>query len=149
TAPSVRVADAFGNGVPGITVTFATPGQGNGSLAGAAPVTNANGIATVTSWTLDTIAGNDTITATARGLTAVQFVATGTAAAAVAMDPDSGDFQTDTVGSGVTTPPSVRVTDQYGNAKPGVTVTFTVQTGAGTVTGASKVTNANGIAKVG
>ena len=45
-APAVRVVDAGGNRVAGVTVVF-TVGAGNGSVANATAVTNANGVATV------------------------------------------------------------------------------------------------------
>jgi len=80
TAPSVTVNDAFGNPVSGVTVTFAV-GSGGGSATGLITNTNSSGIATVGSWTLGTIAGANTLTATSTGLTGspVTFNATGTA----------------------------------------------------------------------
>src|SRR5256886_7911049 len=79
-APSVIVKDASGNPVPGVAVTFAvTPG--NGSITGASQMTDAGGIATVGSWTLEMTAGKNTLTATVGGLTGSpgSFTATGTA----------------------------------------------------------------------
>jgi adhesin/invasin len=51
TDPSVLVRDAFLNPVPNVTVTFAVT-SGGGSAAGTMPMTNASGVAAVTSWTL-------------------------------------------------------------------------------------------------
>ncbi|HEU4641454.1 MAG TPA: filamin/ABP280 repeat domain-containing protein [Gemmatimonadaceae bacterium] len=78
-APSVRVTDAFGNNVPGVTVTFAVQ-SGGGSVTGATPTTDANGVATVGSWTLGPTAGTNTLSATAAGLSGspVTFTATAT-----------------------------------------------------------------------
>ncbi len=60
--PSVRVVDADGNGVQGVSVTFALTG-GGGSIGGAVSNTAANGSATLGSWTLGPAAGANTVTA--------------------------------------------------------------------------------------
>src|SRR2546430_8544911 len=60
------VHDGSGNPVAGVTVTF-TPAAGSGSVTGGTQTTNASGIATVGSWTLNTTAGTNTLTATAAG----------------------------------------------------------------------------------
>jgi len=78
TAPSVKVTDAFGNPVQNVLVTF-NVASGGGSVTGQAANTNASGIATVGSWTLGKTAGANSLTATASGLPAVTFTATGTA----------------------------------------------------------------------
>jgi hypothetical protein len=62
--PAVRVEDNFGNGVPGVVVTFAVTG-GGGSVTGATINTNSAGVAAVGSWTLGAVAGSNTLTATA------------------------------------------------------------------------------------
>lgn len=66
TAPSVLVEDQFGNGVPGVDVTFAVT-SGGGGITGAAATTDASGIATVGSWTVGSAAGTNTLSATATG----------------------------------------------------------------------------------
>ncbi|MDH4351081.1 MAG: hypothetical protein OEW56_08040, partial [Gemmatimonadota bacterium] len=76
-APQVRVLDAQGLPVPGVTVTFAVIG-GSGILAGGTPVTDTLGLAAVTSWTLGTLAGPNALTATVNALTA-GFTANGIA----------------------------------------------------------------------
>jgi hypothetical protein len=78
TAPSVIVKDAGGNPVAGTSVTFAVA-SGGGAITGASATTNASGIAAVGSWTLGTVAGANTLTATAGGLSGspVTFTATG------------------------------------------------------------------------
>jgi hypothetical protein len=73
-APSVVVTDAYGNGVSGVAVTFAVAG-GGGSITGAAPATDASGVARVGSWTLGSSVGTNTLTASVNGLTTVQFTA--------------------------------------------------------------------------
>jgi hypothetical protein len=65
--PSVKVTDAEGISVPGVQVVFAVTG-GGGSLTGGTITTNANGVATVGSWTMGPAAGANTLTATSAGL---------------------------------------------------------------------------------
>src|SRR5213076_2236641 len=96
-------------------------------------------------------AGGNRLTAAASGLTGspVSFSATGTAGNAGSIGVSDGDNQTATVNSAVATPPAVVVKDANGNPVPGVSVTFAVGLGSGSLTGASQTTNASGIAAVG
>ncbi|HEX6575233.1 MAG TPA: invasin domain 3-containing protein [Gemmatimonadaceae bacterium] len=86
-APSVKVTDANGNAVAGATVTFAAA-TGGGSITGGTATSDANGIATVGSWTLGSAAGPNTLTATLNGVTgqSVTFNATGTALSALVVN---------------------------------------------------------------
>jgi len=149
TDPAVLVTDAFGNPVSGVSVTFAVA-SGGGSVTGGSQTSNASGIATVTSWTLGTVAGSNSLTATSSGLAGSPqtFTATGTAGAATSVVASAGDGQSATVGTAVATDPSVLVRDQFNNPVAGVTVTFAVSSGGGSVTGGSQLTNASGIATV-
>ena len=148
--PSVIVKDAFNNPVSGVSVTFAVA-TGGGSVAGGGALTNASGIATVGSWTLGTTAGSNSLTATSGSLTGspVTFTATGTAGAATQMASNAGNGQSATVNTTVAVAPSVIVKDQFNNPVSGVSVTFAVVTGGGSVTGGAATTNASGIATVG
>lgn len=65
--PAVRVADAFDNAVAGVSVSFAVT-SGGGNITGATQSTDADGIATVGSWTLGP-SGDNTLTATVTGST--------------------------------------------------------------------------------
>lgn len=75
---SVKVADAYDNGVPGFSVGWGVV-SGSGSLGATSPLTDASGVATVT-YTLGRFAGTETVQATATGLTGspVGFSATAT-----------------------------------------------------------------------
>ncbi|TMF11991.1 MAG: hypothetical protein E6I38_04115, partial [Chloroflexi bacterium] len=145
------VRDANGNPVGGVSVTFAVA-SGGGSVTPTTPVTtNANGIAAVTSWILGPTAGPNSLTATASGLAGspVTFTATGTAGTATQMAINAGNGQTATAGTAVAIEPSVIVRDANGNPVGGVSVTFAVASGGGTVTPTTSVTTgANGIAAV-
>ena len=147
--PAVKVADQFGNGISGATVTFAVA-TGGGTITGGTATTGADGVATIGSWTLGNTSGAQTLTATAAGVTTpVTFSATATAAAAKTVVKTAGDAQSVVVGSAAPIRPAVKVTDQFGNAVPGVSVTFAVTTGTGSVTGGTVNTGADGVATVG
>src|SRR5690606_12628478 len=84
TAPAVIVRDANSNPVPGVTVTFAVE-TGGGSLAGGGIVTtDGSGIATSPAWTLGTVAGPNTLSATVPGVPGSPNTFTATATAGTA-----------------------------------------------------------------
>jgi len=62
-APSVLVADGFGNPVPGVTVTFEVK-SGGGDITGSTAATGSDGAATVGSWSLGSSPGPNTLQAT-------------------------------------------------------------------------------------
>jgi hypothetical protein len=70
----VRVVNAQGQGLAGVTVAWAVT-QGGGSIAAAAAQTDSNGQASAT-WTLGAATGAHAATATVTGLTAATFTAT-------------------------------------------------------------------------
>jgi len=146
-APRVLLKDAAGNPVAGVPVTFTVTG-GGGSLSGGNQTTDASGIATVTSWTLGTLAGTNTLLASAAGLSRT-FTATGIAGAAAQLVATAGDLQSGVVGGLLPIKPAVRLQDQYGNPIAGAAVTFAVNPGAGSITGPAQLTNAGGVAAVG
>lgn len=159
--PGVLVTDKYHNPVQGVAIRFKVT-SGGGKLSNGGPgvdsvdvTTGANGVATVTSWTLGTAAGTNTNTVLARAVSltlnppSVTFTASTDPGPAANMVKNAGDAQSATVGTAVATAPSVKITDQYGNPVPGVSVTFAVATGGGSVTGGSASTDAGGIATVG
>jgi adhesin/invasin len=150
TPPSVIVKDASNNPVAGVSVTFAVA-SGGGSAAGVSQTTDGSGIATVGNWTLGTTAGSNTLTAISGSLSGspVTFTATGTAGPASTLAVNGGNNQSATVNTPVATPPSVVVRDQFGNGVAGVTVTFAVTSGGGSLTGSAATTNDGGVATVG
>ena len=78
-APAVKVVDAAARAVPNAVVTFAVV-AGAGTVTGATPTTDANGVATVGSWVLGAV-GPNTLSATVAGtgVNPATFTATGTA----------------------------------------------------------------------
>jgi adhesin/invasin len=76
---------------------------------------------------------------------------TGTAGvgAAQSLTKIAGDGQTVVVGRALTTLPAVRIADGAGVGVTGITVTFRVLSGGGTITGETQTTDALGVATVG
>jgi adhesin/invasin len=145
--PSVVVKDAAGNPLSGVTVTW-TVTFGGGIAGFPSSTTDASGVANVGNWNLGSAAGAQALKATVGGLS-VTFSATATAGAPASIHINAGDGQTATHGTAVATPPSVIVRDQFNNVVGNASVTFAVASGGGSVTGASAVTTAGGIATVG
>lgn len=147
--PSVKVLDTYGNRVPNFTVTFSVAG-GGGGVAGATPKSDKAGIATVGGWTMGSVAGPNVLSADASGVTSpVSFTANATPTAATLMVMAGGDGQSAMILSSVRIPPSVKLTDAHGNGIAGVDVTFAVENGVGSITGANAVTDVGGVAAVG
>ncbi|PYO40908.1 MAG: hypothetical protein DMD33_16090 [Gemmatimonadetes bacterium] len=148
--PSVIVRDASGNPVAGVEVTFAT-GINSGTVDPTTPIaTGADGIATVTSWTLSPIAGPNTLTATPSPGTLtgspVIFTATGTPGA-----PSSSRSSVTAAPSPITASNgasastiTVTVLDEFGNAVSGAPVTLSA-TGTGNALTPSGTTDGNGV----
>ncbi len=133
TPPSVIARNYLGAPVSGVPITFAVTG-GGGSITGASAATNASGIATLGSWTLGSVLGTNTLTATSNGLPVVTFTATSLvapASIAVAV----GDDQVQAVSTSFAGPLTVIVKDASSNPIPGLSVQFAVITGNGTLTG--------------
>ena len=137
TPYTVRVADQYGNGVPGITVTWGVSG---GGAITPTSITNASGIASATR-VLGTVAGPQGASATVAGLigSPVAFAATATHGAAATILKFAGDGQSATAGTAVGIPPVAKIVDQFGNAVPGVNVTFAVTGGGGSVLPATAI----------
>lgn len=77
--PAVVVTDMAHNPVPGQTVGFFAE-EGGGTVEGAVQVTDAHGMAQVTSWTLGPLPGQNVLMANSTAFQVVNFVAVGVAA---------------------------------------------------------------------
>jgi hypothetical protein len=147
-APRVVLRDAFNNAVAGVNVQF-TVTSGGGSITGPASVTtDAGGSAGVGGWTLGPSAGTNTLTATFPGTSLAPVVFTAQGAAGGSLVIAAGNNQAAMIGTAVPTAPAVQVRNAAGNAVPGLTVTFTVTGGGGTVGSATATTDASGVARV-
>jgi hypothetical protein len=147
-APAVRLTDALGDPVADQEVTFLVQ-TGDGFATDNVVSSDADGLAAVGSWTLSTTAGTNLLTAETEGLAPVTFSATGLAGPAASIAVDDGNGQTGLIGFAINIPPSVRVSDVYGNPVAGVSVDFAVTGGGGNVSGTPTISDELGIATVG
>jgi hypothetical protein len=143
---TIKVTDSFGNGVPGIPISFSANVLG-GSFNPPSPVTTDSlGRATV-SYTLPTIAKTITITA-ANGTLSKLINERSIAGPATSMSIVSGNNQSANRHTALPKPLVVKVTDQYANPVAGVTISFTDNGAGGTLSSATAITNAMGQASV-
>ena len=148
--PSVLVLDGQGNPVSGVSITWAVTAGGGSVNTTGATTTGATGLATLTSWTLGASAGLNTVTATSAGLSGspVTFNANGVASAPTQIAVTSGGAQTGVTAGSAATATQFTVRDAGNNPVQGVTVSFAVNTGSGSLSVPSAVTNASGQASV-
>jgi len=143
--PAVRVVDRKGNPVPGIAVVFEKQDGGNNGVPVFTTVaSDLSGTAQLGTWKLGTIAGTHVMIARSDGLPSVDFSAITSPGPAAAIIPVGGDNQTGPSGYTLPLPVRVRVADSFGNSIEGTTVTFSVETGAGTVAPSPTITNVLG-----
>ncbi|HYH80756.1 MAG TPA: leishmanolysin-related zinc metalloendopeptidase, partial [Longimicrobium sp.] len=147
TPVRVKLVDRLGAGVPGKTVTFTVSG-GGGTVSSATAVTEADGTAAV-NWTLGATPGAQAVTATFTAATTTVFTATAVNTPIGVVSPARGGDQAVMVGSAVPTTPGIIVRNLAGQPVAGVSVTFSVAAGNGTITGATTTTDATGLAAVG
>ena len=139
------VTDANGDPVSGVTVTLA-PSPGDGFLSVGQAKTDPQG-RVAAQWTLGPHAGSQIATATVTGLTGspVTFSATATTIGTLSLL--SGDDQTGADGS-VLLPLVVEVRNNSNVVQQGVTVTWQITAGGGTLDAASTTTDQAGQARV-
>ncbi|MES2178081.1 MAG: Ig-like domain-containing protein [Gemmatimonadota bacterium] len=141
-----RVVDGLGNPVSGASVSWSASGE-QATFTPASSTTGADGQAS-TSVTLGSAAGQVTVTASTGPLTA-STAFTIQAGAPARIEITDGDGQSAPVNSAVPVQPRVLVTDSERNPVVGQQVVFAVASGGGSVTGATPLTNAGGVASVG
>jgi hypothetical protein len=147
--PTVSVHDNANRPLPGIPVTFAIS-AGDGSVGSGSAKTlvvnsDANGLAAI-AWRMGT-PGTNRLAASLEGGTTLNFSATSVNTEWL-MQKLAGD-QRVSPGFEVTIRPSVKLTDINGSPVVGATVMFEVTGGGGSVTGATQITDSQGIATVG
>ncbi|MEO7083563.1 MAG: Ig-like domain-containing protein, partial [Gemmatimonadaceae bacterium] len=123
----VRVTDQFGNPVGGVTVTWSRI-AGSGSLSGASSTSAADGSASI-GYTLGTVVGTETISASILGGASTTFTAQAISAGASTLTTVSGSGQTGRVTQALAAPFVVKVTDDVGNPVAGATVTWAATNG--------------------
>ena len=148
--PVVQIQDAAGNPAPITKTIFATLRSGGGTLSGTTSLSTGGGSSvTFTNLAISGLAGPRTLLFSASGLasdSSATFSLIAGKAAQIAAD--SPVTQSAPVGTPVASPPSVVVKDGAGNPVAGVTVTFAVTQGAGSLNGPTQVTDASGVATV-
>jgi hypothetical protein len=148
TAPTVIARDAFNNPVAGVAVTFAAA-TGGGSVTGSAQLTNSSGTASVGSWTMGSVAGVNTLTATSTGLAGSPLVFSATAQpGAPAAYSVSLNSSAPVAGSAVTV--TAQLVDSFGNAvaSAGRVVTWSATGTPGSFGAPTSLTDATGRATV-
>ncbi len=145
-APAVIVRDLAGAVVSGVTVTFATDGNGT-LLPGRVVKSNQEGVARVGSWTLGARAGVSRLTASVNEQSVV-FTATARPAAANMIQKLLGDNQLSPAGSEIASTPMVKVVDAYLNAIPGFELLLAVGSGGGSLAKTTVSTDASGVARI-
>jgi alpha-tubulin suppressor-like RCC1 family protein len=147
----VQLQDAVGNAAPtaGIVVT-ASIASGGGKLRGTLVVpTTSAGTSTFTDISIAGVAGPRTIRFSASGLAADSVGVTLLAGEPASIAVVAGNDQVTLTGAAVTVSPAVLVADSDGNRIDGRLVSFAVTGGGGSVTGASPMTDASGVARLG
>jgi uncharacterized protein (TIGR03437 family) len=147
----VAVLDAFGNRVPGQTVTFASPSSGASAAAASGVLTTDSSGQASFNVTANTIAGRYTVAISGAGIAApVVFALTNTAAAAARILVVSGSPQTSVSGTPFA-PLQVLVEDDFGNPVSGATVSFSAPSSGATalLSAASTITDFAGQASIG
>lgn len=139
----VRVTDAFGTGVGGVTVTWSA--EGGGSVSQASTQTGDDGKTSITR-TLGLVAGQQTTRATVLGLAGspVTFVHVATSIPPLQVVVFSGDGQAGSAGSALPSPLVVQVVDASGNPVPGRAVVWVIGMGGGSVTPQNSTTDVEG-----
>ena len=144
----VQVLDEEGDPFEGATVKFSVL-LGGGSLGETTPTTDADGQAE-SILTLGTTLGTNKVQANVEGISQVVVFsaeATTTPSVLTVLSIISGDNQTGVVGETLANPFVVEVRDRNDTPVAGVTVTFTVLTGGGTLSATTGTTDANGQAE--
>jgi hypothetical protein len=129
---TVKVVDAFGNGVPASTVTWSVT-AGGGSVASTTSVSDEAGVAIAPEWTLGAqTSGVQRLRASAGNFSQEFTASLQEAAASITLEtPPPASFSAGTV---VNVAPTFAVRDTAGNILNSVPVTITVTAGGGTLT---------------
>jgi plastocyanin len=130
----------------GTTVTWAAT-DFEGQLVPTAAVTDANGVAS-SSWTLSTVSGPQTATATLSGANGspVSFTATANPDVATTLTDAGGNGQVGNINSQLAQQLQAKVADQFGNGIAGVDVAWAAS--GGTTSAPTVPTNGSGISAV-
>jgi hypothetical protein len=141
SAPTVRVTDRDGHPIGDVPVAFLVT-AGSGSVNPSIASTDADGRAT-TVWQLGTTTGTATLTARVGVFAPIVFTAKVLAGPPTLLEKSGGDNQLVLAGTAAN-PLSARVLDSFHNPVAGISVSFSVVSGGGTVSPANVVTDSMG-----
>jgi hypothetical protein len=142
--PSVKLLSTAGKPLAGVEVSFAA--SADGQVSPLKQTTNAQGIATLSSWTLPKRAGSHQLTVSSNGVPNLVLTATATAGAAAKITRVSPEQNSGTVGMDVAVAPSVMVSDAHDNPVAGITVAFATSSN-GRIRVPNAITDASGVAR--
>lgn len=141
----VRVTTDEGAPVEGTAVAWAVT-TGGGAIEPEPVMTDADGRAQAR-WTLGGAVGEQTVTASAGGRSAVFRATAGDSQLPSALVAADGDGQTAAAGTQLVNPLVVRVENAFGRPIPGVEVAWNVESGGGFITPATTTTDSEGLAQ--
>ena len=144
----IEVRDQYDAPLAGVTVTFAVS-EGGGSLSSGMVMTDANGRAEST-LTLGSEPGTNTVEVSVEGISRTEVFSAEASLpppAPTTLSIVSGDNQEAVIGEVLANPFVIEVRDQYDAPMAGVTVTFALLTGGGSLSATTGMTDANGRAE--
>lgn len=142
----VRAQDQNGVAVAGVSLLWEIR-SGGGSFVAASAVTDETGIASA-AFRLGNTLGSQTVSVRTSSQAPIIFTMQGIPAPASQMRVQAGDGQTGQAGTDLPVALTVIVTDALENPKAGIPISFAVASGGGSVSTATSVTNAAGLASV-
>ena len=146
---AVRITDVANAPIPGVLPTW-TFISGSGGNFGGPGTSDANGVSALGPFFICCTRAITVMRVTLAGSSdTVFFHEIATAASPKNISVSAGNGQTTRPGTPVLVPPAAVVRDTFNNPVPGVSVTFAVTQGGGSVTGTPALTDTNGIATVG
>jgi protocatechuate 3,4-dioxygenase beta subunit len=137
---SVRVLDAYGNGVPTAAVSFNAT---QGSIVSLSGATDSTGTL-LARWTLGNAPGLQSALAFVVGTQPVTFVANAHAGNASSVTIETGNNQTQAVRQTLPLPLVAKISDSFGNPVAGMPVTWNVVQGGGILLATSATSDSSG-----
>lgn len=143
---TVKVLDSSGGPVAAAIVNFRVT-AGGGTLSAPVDTTDTNGLASVT-WTAGSSLGDARAEARVQGpIAPATFSANVKVGLPNAIQRTSDAIGSSAAGFALGDSVAIKIVDRFGNPVAGATVSFAVTAGGGTVSGATRTTGADGVAR--
>ncbi len=143
----VRVVDASEQPLADISVGFSVS-AGGGQLTGFNSNSGADGLVSISGWTLGTTPGTNRVRASSIGVAPVEFTATGINAVPATLEQSPVPPATAFSGNFITGPFRIRLLDAQGTQIVARPVVWTVGSGGGEIFGPATATDAEGYAEL-